>query len=541
MAARSSASHAVLALVRAGAAVLTVALLGASPAAAFDRTNIPLKNWGGFSIYRDAVYDDLERLVTAGLADRTLLSTKPLSRVEAARIVARAIETIRKDDSGPASARRDLEDLLDRLIEEFRPELTALGTKLPVAAAPTGTVSFTPVDRAQAFGIFSHRPLRLINEQGLRLEEFNGGVTFESRLQVGDVLTFYLQPQLHGNEEYGAARLATGYAKLTLFNVELLVGRDSLWWGPGLHGSLIFSNNAPPLDQVRIGSAEPFLLPWIGDWIGPTKILFFIAQLEARREHPRAKLAGMRGTITPFPFLELGISRAVQFDGDDKPSPNVSDYPEILFNPPAGDDPSQPQFRSNNVFAIDADLRLANVDRFYLPAKDLRLYGEFGWDDTCCSSAFVPLKDALSMLVGLQLFSVFGQEGVDLRAEYAQSSRLSFTHHQFTNGFWTRGYVISHQMGTDGQDFFARVTNRFRPDMMLGLQVNWASIGNTASNFPGPKEKRIGGAIDVSYRFWDRYSLFAQYEIADVTNRNFEAGEDGLDHLLRVELTRTFR
>src|SRR5258705_12044503 len=55
-----------------------------SVAHAGDRTNVPLKNWGGFSLYRDAVYDDLERLVTAGLADRTLLNTKPLSRVEAA-------------------------------------------------------------------------------------------------------------------------------------------------------------------------------------------------------------------------------------------------------------------------------------------------------------------------------------------------------------------------------------------------------------------------------------------------------------------------
>ena len=67
--------------------VATLALL--SEAVADDRTNLPLKNWGGFSLYRDAAYDDLERLVTAGLADRTLLNTKPLSRVEAARIVAR--------------------------------------------------------------------------------------------------------------------------------------------------------------------------------------------------------------------------------------------------------------------------------------------------------------------------------------------------------------------------------------------------------------------------------------------------------------------
>src|SRR5438093_1972417 len=76
------------------AAVLLMTATLAAPASAIagDRTNVPLKNWGGFSEFRDAAYDDLERLVTAGLADRVLLNTKPLSRIEAARIVARAIE-----------------------------------------------------------------------------------------------------------------------------------------------------------------------------------------------------------------------------------------------------------------------------------------------------------------------------------------------------------------------------------------------------------------------------------------------------------------
>src|SRR5436309_15523981 len=86
---------------------------GAGAAGAIDRTNVPLKNWGGFAEYRDSVYDDLERLVTAGLADRVLLNTRPLSRVEVARILARAIEKIRGDDTGALNARRDLEPVLE--------------------------------------------------------------------------------------------------------------------------------------------------------------------------------------------------------------------------------------------------------------------------------------------------------------------------------------------------------------------------------------------------------------------------------------------
>ena len=67
-------------LVRLALAALTV-VLAVAPSHALDRSNIPLKNWGGFSLYRDAVYDDLDRLVTAGLADRAVVNTKPISRV----------------------------------------------------------------------------------------------------------------------------------------------------------------------------------------------------------------------------------------------------------------------------------------------------------------------------------------------------------------------------------------------------------------------------------------------------------------------------
>src|SRR5262245_33546643 len=106
-------------LVRRVLIVCVVALTMALPAArvaASDRTNIPLKNWGGFSIVRDAAYDDLERLATAGLFDRAILNTKPLSRTEAARLIARAIEKIRADHDGAYNTRRDLESVLNRLI-----------------------------------------------------------------------------------------------------------------------------------------------------------------------------------------------------------------------------------------------------------------------------------------------------------------------------------------------------------------------------------------------------------------------------------------
>jgi Capsule assembly protein Wzi len=538
------------------APALLVAVVALSPlpeALAGDRTNLPLKNWGGFSLYRDAAYDDLERLVTAGLADRTLLNTKPLSRVEAARIVARAIERIRRDESGGLNIRRDLEPVLDRLMEEFKTELAGLGVRLPDGATPPGFFSFTPVDRAQVFAGYANHQLSLVNEQGRKFERgANGGLTFESRLQIGDFLTLYVQPELLLNEDYGSARLASGYVKLTLFNIELLVGRDSLDWGPAFRNPLLLSNNAQPLDQIRLGSAEPFLLPWIGEWVGPMKLLIFLAELEERRDHAHAKLSGMRFTVSPATFLELGISRAVMFNGC-CPYLSLGKYPEAIFNPNFGLDSDHPEERTDNLFSIDGELRLRNLDRYYFPSRDLRLYGEFYWDDTCgecgpssgvghfLASNFLPKKSTIGWVAGLHFLELFGKDWLDGRFEYARTSSQSFNHFQFTSGYWTRGHVISDFIGTDGWDLFARTTTRLTPNLMLGFQLDRAVIGSTANGFSGPQEKRLGGGIDLSYRFWGRYALFAQYLVSDVKNRHFRVGDDGIDHLVRLELTRAFR
>jgi hypothetical protein len=176
-----------------------------------------------------------------------------------------------------------------------------------------------------------------------------------------------------------------------------------------------------------------------------------------------------------------------------------------------------------------------------LPVQDARIYGEFGWDDTCCSTAFVPLREAASYLFGLHLLGLFGDEGLEWRFEYATSSRLSFTHNQFFNGYWTRGEVISHFMGRDGSDIFTRVSKRFSDDLMVGLSMNHADIGHTNLGAGLPRERRIAGGLDVSYRFGSVYSLFAQAQVMHADNRNFRAGDDGFDGLVLFELTRSFR
>ncbi len=223
-------------------AVYSVAFI--PPLQAGDRTNVPLKNWGGFSLFRSWVYDALEKIVLAGLADQALLNTKPLSRMEAARIVAQAIHKL-EQDYGDYNDRNYLEDLLYKLIEEFGSELAEMGVKTPLNyEAQPKFLNLKPVDNIQFGNALANNSQKPVNNFGQRFSEgINTDFTFDGRNQLGDFLSLYYQPEFFLNKDGSQGRLQIGYAKLTLWNTELEVGRDSLWWGPGYHGSMLFSNN----------------------------------------------------------------------------------------------------------------------------------------------------------------------------------------------------------------------------------------------------------------------------------------------------------
>lgn len=513
--------------------LLTAPLCGA------DRTNVPLKNWGGFSVSRSWVYDALEKIVLAGLADQVLLNTKPLSRVEAARIVAQAVRRLKEDQYGDYNHRGYLEELLYQLIEEFGPELAEMGIKTPLnrEAGTRGFFEYHAVDHAQLGSAFAGRSQRTINNFGREVSKGgNPHTALDGRIQVGDFLSFYYQPEFSWDRESYQGKLMTGYGKVTFWNTELMAGRDSLWWGPGFRGSMSFSNNAFPLDQVRLGSAEPFRLPWLLSYLGPMKASLFVAQLEESRDFPHAKVSGWRVGMAPSRFVEIGFNRMFQFGGRGRGKVNPGQFLRLLVTQ-GSDDPNS-VVNVNNVMSFDGTLRVPDVERYILIARDAAFYFDFGWDDTLFG-LIVP--DRPGGIVGTYLTGLFGDPKLDLRIEYAKTSDIQFTHSRYTSGFTNRGFLLSHFIGTDGSEIYTRVSRSLSPDLLFGFGVSRAEIGSPASGLlNAPKEKRDSFGLDVSYRISGSSSIFLGYDFARVKDRNFVAGRSGNDHLFRFEFTRKF-
>jgi hypothetical protein len=507
-----------------------------------DRTNVPLRNWGGFAINRSWIYDALEKIVLAGLADQVLLNTKPMSRMEAARIVAQAVRRIEQDHGYDYSKREHIEDMLYKLVREFSNELAEMGVRTPLNKnGQSHFFGLKPVDHVQFGSAFANNKQRPVTDLGRRFNEgVNTHVAFDGRHQIGDFLSFYYHPELSYDKDSTQGRLVIGYAKLTLWNTELEVGRDSLWWGPGFRGSMLFSNNAPPMNQVRLSAAEPFRLPWVFDHLGPIKATTFVGQLESNRDDwPNAMVGGYRVSLAPSRFLEIGHGRAYQFGGDGR-GYRLKHFPRTIYQTTTSsrvDDRDNPR-EVNNVMSLDATLRIPNVNRYILIARDMSLYGEMGWDDT--RKGWIRPKKP-GGIIGTYLTGFLGDPWLDFRVEYTKTTSIMFTHGNYTDGFTYKDAVLSHFVGTDGNELYARISRWIGDTILVGFQASRAEVGSTQrSTLDLPREKRYTLGLDFSYQVTERSSIFLEYDYSRIHNHEFIRGEKENDHLFKIEYTYSF-
>lgn len=118
-------------------------------------------------------------------------------------------------------------------------------------------------------------------------------------------------------EEFRADRSIIATA---LGNWSISVNTLDRWWGPGWDGSIILSNNARPIPAISIDRTftdafDTKLLSWLGPW----DFSMHFGQFESDRFVPDAQFFGMRFNFRPLRSLEIGLSRAAQWCGEDRP------------------------------------------------------------------------------------------------------------------------------------------------------------------------------------------------------------------------------
>ncbi len=463
--------------------------------AGFVSTNVPLDHWS---------YDAVDRLIGQGLIDGSMLTTRPVSRLEMARHVAEADGKFQLLDS----QNKLISEIIERLKKEYKHELATMGT----IDGELIHDCLKPVEDPYVKYVFARSRPEIENIRGDRFDEHsNLRAGFATRGQLFNAAAFYLHPEYSwsSQESNQDVKLIEAYGKLAYRKLEIEAGKDSLWWGPGHHGSLLMSNNAEPFKMIKLSTPAPVELPWIFRGLGPFKFVWFLTELEKDRPVPEPKLTGMRLNFKPHPAVELGLSRAIIFGGDGRPDIGLRDYLNILFSTKGN---REGKFDTDELAGLDASVLLP-VD-WLLPAKSVKLYFDGVGEDEAGG-----LPSDWGKLFGAKFYDIFRTGKTDLTLEYANNHvpgkpDVFYNHHIYLAGYTYKDRIIGHFMGTDSEDLFVRLTHYLNKDVILGLQYDRET--SNLSSSPQPIVERAG--FDVTLFTPQDWRINAAYRFEKTTN-----------------------
>ena len=284
------------------------------------------------------IYPLFDRLAALGVVKTAYAGLRPWTRMECARLLEEASETIQSEDGATGDAAR----IYHSLSHEFEPELARLN-----GAANLG-VSLDSI-YARATQIFGkpltdgyHFAQTLANDFGRPYDQgFNGISGFKAHAVAGP-LSFALQgeyqhspataryslpvqqaiaaadataPYPGGRSAVDRFDVLTATVALQFHNFQISAGKQSEWWSVTASDPLLLSNNAEPVLAVKLDNVSPYHFPLLSKFLGEARSEYFFGQLDGHQFQWNVDHLVGPGKIQPQPFIH-------GFKIDFKPTPN---------------------------------------------------------------------------------------------------------------------------------------------------------------------------------------------------------------------------
>jgi hypothetical protein len=315
---------------------------------------VPLDDWA---------YSALDRLAVWGFIHTAIAGQRPWTRLECARLIQEAGEGLSADQSPPVEANRLYQALQTEFADEIerRDGKRNVGIRLESIYARVSGISGPPLVDGYHFA------QTIVNDYG---RPYGGGLNAVSGLSADAVagpFAFYLRGEYqHGATppQYSSAvvaaiaaadsvpvsaislarpanrvRLLDAYVTANIRGFQISFGNQSLWWGPGESGPMLFSTNAQPVTMIRLTRSEPSRLPGPLSWLGPVQTEFFWGRLSGqhaisvfeqdalgtlvRHQYTgnisQPYIHGEKFSFKPTPNLEFGFSSTAVFAGEATP------------------------------------------------------------------------------------------------------------------------------------------------------------------------------------------------------------------------------
>jgi hypothetical protein len=500
---------------------------------------VPMDSW---------VYSAFERLAAMGYVNSGMFGMRPWTRLECARLLNESENHHIEDSSSSEAARTYVQ-----LSKEFAGELDEMSegenrvAKVESVYARVTGISGQPLADSFNFG------QTIINDYGRPYEEgLNSADGFSAWATEGHLVVYIRAeyehapsapalsesarqfisssngfPSVAAPNPFPAVnrfQLLDSYVGLNFSNWQITFGPQTLWWGPSLGGPLMFSDNATPVNMLRINRVSPFKLPSFLGWLGPWRMETFLGQLTGHDfvfqnntglvgqfGQPLGRqpfLDGSRFSFKPLPDFELGFSFTAVFAGG--PAPLT---PYTFFHTYTPGNTAQPGDTGN-----PGDRRSGLDFTFRIPGvkNGLNFYTEAFVEDEYSPIAY--WRNA-AIWSGLYLAQIPKLNKLDLRVEAGYTDLPSglengtpqshyppgvfYSNPRYPSGSYTNGGdLLGNWMGRDSQGVQAWSNYRFSPRSFIQASFRHQKVSQQF--MPG------GGSLtDASLcaNFWVRDDL----------------------------------
>ena len=511
---------------------------------------VPLDMW---------VYPAMERLIALGYVDSAMLSQRPWTRMEFARLLEEPENKLHDVDAEDGEEPR----ILKELSEEFAPERRRLEGAPNIAAnldsvyLRTANISGTPLKDGYHFG------QTVTNDFGRPYGEgVNAVAGFMASAEAGPFAFFVrgeyqhapatpsYDPQVqnaianadgtlpfsNGSAAINRFRLLDSTVSFTFQNYQFSFGKQSLWMGPGQSGPLLFSDNADPVLMLKIDPVSPYEVPLISKVLGPMKVEYFLGQLAGHEFEydatntsnpllgpgnidPQPFLDGAKLSFKPTRNLELGFGFTAQFVGPGLPF-TWRNFLRTFYSHTSGETAG-----GNN-----PGKRIASADISYRVKNWLTVYL-----DSLVVDEFSPVGSArASVNPGIYLPRIPKIPKLELRAEGLHEPLTSefapgFVYYgvrRFRSGYTNQGNLMGNWVGRAGRGGQGWLTYWFSPrnSLQAGYRLQEVSAdfigGGRLADWSAKADFALNSKVEVSglvqYEKW-KFPVLSPGPTSDVT------------------------
>jgi hypothetical protein len=258
--------------------------------------------------------------------------------------------------------------------------------------------------------------------------------------------------------------LLEAYLSYQLFHHVVSFGKQDEWLGPGLGGSMAYSNNAENIYAFHINRIEPLRVPGLSVVTGPFRYEFLVGELRGHTLVPNSSYTP--GSVTqpnvfnpgnpwvhveklslkPLKDFEIGFERTAMFGGEGHEGVSLHSFLRSFFSTSAGagaqkNGNTDPGARFG---AFDLSYRLPFVRKWLTVYADGEVHDDISPIDAPRRASWRP---------GIYLSHVPGIPKLDFRVEAASTEPVSSNHQPGRFMYWEdierQGYTNQGQLFGD--------------------------------------------------------------------------------------------